>query len=156
MAIGGEVAQVRAQAQVEAEQLGLVIEQAEMRVGVDVADRAGLFGGDGLDLDATFGRAHEQHLARAAVEDAGEVVLVHDVGRRRDQHPPDRDALDVHAQDLTGDAAASSGVAASLTPPALPRPPTSTCALITTLSGAAGQKVRGCHSRRGRRISTTV
>ena len=39
--------------------------------------------------------------------------------------------------------AASSGVAASLTPPALPRPPTSTCALTATLPADARGDLAG-------------
>ena len=47
--------------------------------------------------------------------------------------------------------AASSGVAASLMPPALPRPPTSTCALTTTgppISAAAARASSGVNATR--------
>ena len=51
----------------------------------------------------------------------------------RDEHLADRDALDVHAEDRAGDALGLVRRSpASLTPPALPRPPTRTWALITT------------------------
>ena len=41
-------------------------------------------------------------------------------------------ALDVQAEDVLGPRLASSGLSASFTPPALPRPPAFTCALTTT------------------------
>ena len=44
----------------------------------------------------------------------------------------DVQALDVHAEDRLGVRLASAALRASLTPPALPRPPTCTCALTTT------------------------
>ena len=77
--------------------------------------------------------AMQRYGAVGAVEQEGEVVLLLDAARRRDQHPVDREALDLHAEDLpTRARSASSGVLASLTPPALPRPPALTCALTTT------------------------
>ncbi len=64
---------------------------------------------------------------------ADEVVLLDDVGGGRHEDLADRDALDRHAEDRRRRrCSASSSEEASFTPPALPRPPTSTWALITT------------------------
>ena len=69
---------------------------------VDVAhdDGVGIGGGDGLDLDATLGRQHQQVLLRAAVERERRVVLLGDVARALDPHSLDDVTLDVHAQDV--------------------------------------------------------
>ena len=77
-------------------------------------------------------RRDAEVLAVGAVEQEGEVVLLLRRRRRGDQHPVDRQALDLHPEDVRRRArTASSGVLASLTPPALPRPPALTCALTT-------------------------
>ena len=60
------------------------------------------------------------------------VVLLGDVGGVLDPEPPDDMTLDVETEDVAGVGAASAASAASLTPPALPRPPTCTCAFTTT------------------------
>ena len=51
---------------------------------------------------------------RRPVEDGGEVELLDDVGGRGDQHPPDGDALDVHAQDRPGHGLGFGGVPGQL------------------------------------------
>ena len=66
------------------------------------------------------------------VEREAGVVLLVDVGGVLDPDPLDEVALDVHAEDVPGVLAHLVGVDASLMPPALPRPPTCTCALTTT------------------------
>ena len=60
-------------------------------------------------------------------------------------------AADVEPEDLAGRASASSGLAASLIPPALPRPPVRTCALTTTwppISSAAVRASSGVVTKR--------
>ena len=56
-------------------------------------------GGD-LDLDAALGGGDAEVVAVGPVDQEGEVVLLGDVGRGRDQHAVDGEALDVHAEDL--------------------------------------------------------
>ena len=60
------------------------------------------------------------------------VVLLGDVARVLDPDDLDGVALDVHAEDVAAWVRTSSAFAASLMPPALPRPPTWTWALTTT------------------------
>ena len=95
--------QVPAEAHREGELAGLEVEQAEQRVGVVADDRLGVVDRDLLDLDAALGRAHQQDPPGRPVEDRRQVVLVDDVGGRRDEDLADRDALDVHAEDRAGD-----------------------------------------------------
>ena len=94
---------------------------------------SGLVAGDLLDLDAALGREHaEVQLGRPVEGEAG-VVLLGDVRGVLDPQPVHDVALDVHARGWPRRAgAASSASSASLMPPALPRPPTFTCALTTT------------------------
>ena len=87
---------------------------------------------DLLDLDSALRREHEQRLLDASIEGQREVVLLRDVRRRLDPEPAHDVALDVQPEDVFACSSASCGVVASLTPPALPRPPVSTCALTTT------------------------
>ena len=58
---------------------------------------------DRLDLHAALGGAHHPDALGAAVEDRREVELLDDVRGGRHEHPADRDALDVHAQDRARD-----------------------------------------------------
>ena len=70
-------------------------------------------------------------LARAVEDDRG-VVLGGDVRGGLDPHLVDGEAADVHAEDGAARARAPRRASlASLMPPALPRPPISTCALTT-------------------------
>ena len=106
------------------------------RVDVQPRDQLGRLGGDLLDLHPARRRQHQQRPLRAAVERDREVVLALDVRGALDPDPPDDVPADVHAQDVArASASASAGSAAYLMPPALPRPPTSTCAF--TMTGAA-------------------
>ena len=66
----------------------------------DLRDRVGVLVRDDLDLDAALGAGDAEVVAVGAVDQEGEVVLLGDVGGRRDQHPVDGEALDVHAEDL--------------------------------------------------------
>ena len=78
-------------------------------------------------------RGDAQVGAVGAVEQEGEVVLLLDLLGGHDQHPVDREALDRPCRGSSeACSSASSGVLASFTPPALPRPPALTCALTTT------------------------
>ncbi len=64
--------------------------------------RIGVFHGNDFDLDATFGRKHEEMLLRAAVERVGGVVLLGNVGGVRHKQAMDDMALDVHVEDVPG------------------------------------------------------
>ena len=72
------------------------------RVDVQLDDRVGVRFGDRLDLDAAFGRQHQQVLLGGPVEREAGVVLLVDVGGVLDPHPLDEVALDVHAEDVAG------------------------------------------------------
>ena len=106
--------------------------EAVDRVDVDAGDRVGVLGRDLLDLDAALRGQHAEVELRRPVERERRVVLLVDVARLLDPEQLDHVALDVHAEDVAGVLAALVGVAASLMPPALPRPPTCTWALTTT------------------------
>ena len=107
--------------------------EAFERVDVQAHERVGVVRGDLFDLHAALRREHEERLLRAAVERDREVVLLRDVGRLLDPERLDDVAADVEPDDLAcAFCSASAGSSASLTPPALPRPPVSTCALTTT------------------------
>ena len=93
---------------------------------------SGFVRGGLLDLDAALGAGDDVIALRRAVEDEAEVVLLRDLGGRRDEHGPHRHALDVETDDLARALRRLVGAAASFTPPALPRPPTRTCAFTTT------------------------
>ena len=116
-------------------------------------DRVGVRLGDLLDLDAALGRAHQQDPPLGPVEDGREVELLDDVGGRADQDLADGHALDVHAEDRRRrPPPPRRREPASFTPPALPRPPTSTWALMTTLPAP----VRRGTARAAARASSTV
>ena len=103
------------------------------RVDVDRAIASGAVTGDLLDLDAALRRQHPEVLLRGPVERERRVVLLGDVARLLDPDDVDDVALDVHAEDVARVACAPrASSAASLMPPALPRPPTCTWALTTT------------------------
>ena len=88
----------------------------ELRLGRDLArlrgvdagagvDRDLLHGvgvglGDLLDLDAALDGRDAEVLPVGAVEQEGEVVLLHRRRRRGDQHPVDRQPLDLHPEDV--------------------------------------------------------
>ena len=125
---------VAAEPDLERQLAGRVVGQAEEGIGVLVDDRLGVLDGDLLDLDAALGGADEHEPLGRPVEHDREVVLLDDLGGRADQDAPDGEALDLQREDLGRDVLGLvRGRPASLTPPALPRPPTSTWALITTL-----------------------
>ena len=121
--------------------------EALERVDVDADERVGVLGRDLLDLDPALRREHEQRLPGAAVERDREVVLARDLRGALDPEPADDVPPDVEAEDVLRRApCASSGPAASFTPPAFPRPPVSTCALTTTVppsSSAARARLLG-------------
>ena len=107
------------------------------RVDVAFDQRVGVLGGDRLDVHPALGGDHRQQLLLAAVEDHRGVVLVGDVGAALDPDLVDAEgalavrADDVHAEDRVGVLARlARRPAAILIPPALPRPPISTWALI--------------------------
>jgi len=68
----------------------------------DLLDRVGVGLGDLLDLHATLDAGDAEVLAVRAVQQEGEVVLVHDACAGGDQHAVDGEALDLHAQDVRG------------------------------------------------------
>ena len=86
--------------------------------------------GELLDLHAALDAAQRQVRAVGPVEEHREVELLGDLRTARDHDALDHVALDVEAEDRLGRLGAA-GVFATLTPPALPRPPTLTCALTT-------------------------
>ena len=103
------------------------------RRSATLATLSGVSCGDLLDLHAAGDAGDAQEGAVGPVEQVGEVVLLGDVGGLGEHHLVDGVALDVHAEDVgRRGPRASSAPSASLTPPALPRPPTFTCALTTT------------------------
>ena len=81
---------------------------------------------------------------------------MHDVGRRRDQHAPDGDALDVHAQDLAGDAGCLVRTGGELDATGLAAAAHQHLRLDHDLVGAAGQEVRRRFPRRHRRVDNRV
>ncbi len=81
---------------------GLGVVDADERVDADLGDRVGVLVRDDLDLDAALGAGDAEVLPGGAVDEVGEVVLLGDVGGRRDQHPVHGVALDVHAEDVAG------------------------------------------------------
>src|SRR4051794_22622486 len=79
---------------------GLGVVDADLRVDGDAGDRVGVLVRGDLDLHTALGGGDAEVVAVGAVDEEGEVVLLRDVGRRCDQRPVDRVALDVHAEDL--------------------------------------------------------
>ena len=107
--------------------------EALERVDVQADERVGLRRRDLLDLDAALGREHEQRLLLAAVEGDREVVLALAMSDARSIQSLRTTWPRMSSPRISrAFSSASSGVAASLIPPALPRPPVSTCALTTT------------------------
>ena len=107
------------------------------RVDVALDQRVGVLRGDRLDVHPALGGDHRQQLLLAAVEDHRGVVLGGDVRAALDPDLVDPERAlavrpdDVHAEDRVGvRRAPRSASAAILIPPALPRPPISTWALI--------------------------
>ena len=94
---------------------------------------SGLVVGDLLDLDAALGRAHQQDPRSARSRTADEVELLDDVRGRPDEDLAHVMPLMSMPRICAATRSASSGDPASFTPPALPRPPTRTWALMTTL-----------------------
>ena len=129
-----EVAQVRpGEPDGEGQLASLVVEEPEERVGLDAVDRLRGDPGHLLDLDPALGRGHEHDPPAGPVEDRPEVELLDDHRGRPDEDLADGDPLDVHAEDRgRRRPPPPAGEPASFTPPALPRPPTRTWALITT------------------------
>ena len=115
-------------------------------------ERIGWLGCDLLDLDAALGGQHEQRLLGTAVERDREVVLARDLGCLLDPETAHDVSVDVEAEDLAASSLGLAGIlSASLTPPALPRPPVSTCALTTTgppISSAAARASAGVSATR--------
>ena len=107
--------------------------EALERIDVQAHERVGVVRGDLLDLDAALRREHEERLLRAAVERDREVVLLRDVGGAARSRPSRRRGRGCRARGCRAPSAPRlRDRSASLTPPALPRPPVSTCALTTT------------------------
>ena len=90
-----------------------------------------------LDLHAALGRAHEQD-ASARRGRGRQRGRAHARCRRPARRARDRTVMPLMSMPRMADATAQppSALRASLTPPALPRPPTSTWALTTTAAGA--------------------
>ena len=76
--------------------------EALERIDVQSGERVGVLLGDLLDLDAAFGREHEERLLRAAVESDREVVLLGDVGGLLDPDLANDVAVDVETEDVAG------------------------------------------------------
>ena len=110
---------------------GLGLVDAGARVDRDLLDgvRVGL--GDLLDLDAALDRGDAEVLPVGPVEQEGEVVLLRGGVAGATRTRLTGRSLMVSARMFVACSKASSGVLAILTPPALPRPPALTCALIT-------------------------
>ena len=64
---------------------------------------SGVVGGHLFDVDAALAGSHHHHAAPRSVEDHAQVDLLADVRGRVDQHLLDGQALDVHAEDASGD-----------------------------------------------------
>ena len=94
---------VRSEAHREREPASLMVEQAEVWVGMDPVNRRGVGCRNLLDLHAALRRAHQEDPARSPVQHRGQVELADDVGGRRHEHLAHRDSLDVHAEDLARD-----------------------------------------------------
>ena len=98
-------------------------------------------------------RQHAEVLLGGAVERERRVVLLGDVAGLLDPEDVDDVALDVEAEDVASRACGlRRRSAASLMPPALPRPPTCTCALTHDRVADAVRRRR----RRRRRRSTAL
>ena len=79
---------------------GLLLVDAGARVDRDLPDGVGVGLGDLLDLHAALDAGDAEVLPVGAVEQEGEVVLLHGRRRRRDQHPVDGEPLDLHPEDV--------------------------------------------------------
>ena len=74
--------------------------EADQRVDVRHPHRLGVLLGDLLDVHAAHPREHHHRLLGAAVEDDRGVVLLVDLGGLLDVELVDREAADVHAEDV--------------------------------------------------------
>ncbi len=112
----------------------LVRQEAEAGIDRQAADLLGGLGRDFLDVDAAGRAHHEDRPLGVPVHDQTDIGLGGDLGRRHHEDLVDHQALDASCRGSSRRAAlASAGVLASLTPPALPRPPAWTWALTTTV-----------------------
>src|SRR5215472_5375414 len=75
---------------------------ARERVDGDPRDSLRLRAGDLFDLHSAFDRADRHELPARPIDQVGQVVLLRDVGRRRDQDLVDSVAFNVHAENLAG------------------------------------------------------
>src|SRR5450759_110121 len=74
-------------------------QEAQLRIGGDAMNGAGVYASDLLDLNAAFGRGHEHDPARRPVDYHAKVVLLGDVNGAPNDDFANGDSLDVHAQD---------------------------------------------------------
>ena len=124
-------------------------------MGLDPVDRPGVDPGDLLDLDPALGRGHHDDPPAGPIEDRPEVELLDDVRRGRDEDLADRDVLDREGEDRRArPSPPRRAEPASFTPPALPRPPTRTWALITTRSAPAA-RIRSAAARASAGVRAT-
>ena len=79
---------------------GLVGQQSQEGVDGQFVDLLRRFPGDVLDIDSPRRADHEHRSPGLAVQDNPHVGFVGDLHRLGHQYLPDRQALDVHAQDL--------------------------------------------------------
>jgi len=122
-----------------------------MGMRVHVGDRLRALLGDLLDVDAALRGAHIEDPPRAAIQHRREVVLVHDIGGRRDQHLTHRDALDVHAQDARRDLLGSGRVGGQLHAAGLATAADQHLRLDDDLLGTGREESLGRGARVGRR-----
>ena len=140
-----EVAQVwPAEADGEGQLAGLPVEEAEVGMGLEPMDRSGIDLGDLLDLDAAFGRGHDDDPPADPVEDRPEVVLAGDVGGRPDEELANRDALDLEGQDRLRRRLGGVGVGGHLDPAGLAPATDQDLGLDHDQGGAGGERALGC------------
>ena len=94
------LAQLGRDAEEEADPPHLVLLEPDQWVERMPEDRLRIRSCGLLDLDSALGARDHGDRPRRAVEDEPEVVLLRDLGGRRDQHGLDRRALDVETDDL--------------------------------------------------------
>ena len=131
--VGDAVDHVRVGLAVGGDLHGLLAREADQRVDVMADQLLRRLLGDLFDVDAALDAEHHQRLLGRAVEQHRGVVLGGDVRGVLDPQRAHGVSMDVHPEDVAARARAPRPrSAASLTPPALPRPPIRTCALTTT------------------------
>ena len=86
-----------------------------------------------FDVDTAY-RAHDApDTSGSPINGKTDIIFLFNLQRFNNKHPINRDPSHAHGKNGMRSLRTASGESANLTPPALPRPPESTCALTTTV-----------------------